>query len=197
MTSYIILTCDKDYQYLQDCVSSIEKQDEDKEIIIVNNGTKEIPNSISAHRNLNCVEGRRFGFQHAKGDYVRFVDADDIVLGSIDTTDMQNDICQCGVEMKLGENHKGFVKKVSFCNDILKEYSNGLWSRYFKRSFLEKVYEDLPTMEDFFMKEDLVLMKACLRHRPRIGFRNVVIYRYNIYRSYFFNKDKYKGFWDD
>lgn len=191
MTSYIILTCDKDYDFLPDCLESINRLKGEKEIIIVNNGTKEIKNSITAGYNLNCVEGRRFGFKNSSGDYVRFIDADDVVLNEIDESKHNEDIIQCSVALKYFEDKEPIIRVAVTKKNILRNYANGLWSRVFKRSFLEKVYGQLPEMKNKFWGEDRILMEYAMMENPEIAFDPTVIYQYNEYRSASTNKNKY------
>lgn len=192
MTSYIILTCNKDYKYLPDCLESINKLEGEKEIVIVNNGTGEISNSITKGYNLNCVEGRRFGFKNSSGDYVRFVDADDIVLNSIDDSKYNEDVIQCSIAFKFDENRDATSLKIIPRKNILKNYRNSLCSRIFKREFLEKVYDKLPEMKDVFWNEDRILMEAVMRNHPSVAFDSTIIYQYNEYRSTSKNPNKYK-----
>lgn len=82
-------------QYLERCIDSCEKQDiphEDYEVIIVNDGssdnTLQVANNLAekysniivlSQDNQGQSVARNVGIEHAKGDYIWFVDSDDYI----------------------------------------------------------------------------------------------------------------------
>jgi glycosyltransferase involved in cell wall biosynthesis len=83
-------------QYIRPCVESIFKQDlneDDFEVILVNDGTKDnsfkrIKDLVTLHPNIKVVEqsnqglsaARNAGLKYAGGEYVLFVDSDDLLI---------------------------------------------------------------------------------------------------------------------
>ena len=83
-------------KYIRDCILSIYDQnllDEDFEVILVNDGTKDnsfevIQDILTQHDNIIRVDqdnqglsvARNTGIRNAKGDYVLFVDSDDLLV---------------------------------------------------------------------------------------------------------------------
>lgn len=83
-------------KYIRPCFESIFKQgldDADFEVIIVNDGTKDrsmemIEDIISQHNNITVINqenqglsvARNNGMDIARGDYIQFVDSDDILI---------------------------------------------------------------------------------------------------------------------
>lgn len=83
-------------QYIRPCIESVFKQDlneNDFELILVNDGTKDrsierIEDLILQHDNISVIDqenqglsaARNTGLKHACGDYVLFVDSDDLLI---------------------------------------------------------------------------------------------------------------------
>ena len=91
----IILPCYNVERYIADCLDSIYTQDltEDEfEVICVNDcstdGTREVIENYASHSNLTLIDhaenltaggARNTGIKAAKGEYIWFVDPDDMV----------------------------------------------------------------------------------------------------------------------
>lgn len=93
----VIIPSYKPDDYIWDCLNSIYNQTFDKslfEVILVLNGCNEpwrghIENWIKEHASLNCIlfqtdqggvsNARNIGLDHAKGEYITFIDDDDYV----------------------------------------------------------------------------------------------------------------------
>lgn len=83
-------------QYIRSCIESLYRQDiaeQDYEVIVVNDGTRDrsmevIADIVRHHRNITVVEqdnqglsaARNTGLRHASGEYILFVDSDDLIL---------------------------------------------------------------------------------------------------------------------
>ncbi|HAP3151589.1 glycosyltransferase family 2 protein [Escherichia coli] len=88
--SYIIPTYNR-YEKLKETVSSILKQNGDQfEIIIIDDGSSDNSHKIIEHYNNNKIKyyynvnsgvsiARNLGFKYAKGDFIIFLDSDDLV----------------------------------------------------------------------------------------------------------------------
>lgn len=183
MLSIIILTYKDDFKYLEQCMASIKEAVHcEYEVVVVYNGSETFENVRSTGKNLGCIEGRRFGFHHCKGDYIWFVDVDDTVNGPIteDLFESKADIIQCNFEMLINENK--VLKDSGFVPDIFK-IPNGLWCRFFKKELLEEAYSELPYSPNVFKDEDKILLDICKRLFKTITYFNKIIYSYRYYRG--------------
>ena len=158
-------------QYIRPCVESIFKQGLDEkayEVILVNDGTKDnsfgvIEDIIRSHSNIIIVEqnnqglsaARNTGMTKATGDYVLFVDSDDLLientLGKLTEELYKNspDILYAGfVKMTNEEIDAGTMKpqedfscrETTGRKSFLEDYDARqcyAWRAFYKRSFLE------------------------------------------------------------
>ena len=108
-------------QYIRSCVESIYRQELDEndfEVILVNDGTQDnsfviIEDIISNHTNITVIEqrnqglsvARNTGLQHAKGEYVLFVDSDDLLIEST-LKPLLDGACNSSVDMAMGNFQK-------------------------------------------------------------------------------------------
>ena len=108
--------------YIRPCMESIYRQgltDEDFEVILVNDGTKDnsfgmISDIIENHFNIIVIEqenlglsvARNNGLSKASGEYILFVDSDDLLIENQLKT-LINDISSSKPDLLLA----GFVKK--------------------------------------------------------------------------------------
>lgn len=183
MLSIIILTYKDDYKYLEQCIDSIKKSVHcSYEIIIIYNGKEKYKGVISTGENLGCIEGRRIGFNHSKGDYIWFVDADDTVKGDITESlfESKSDIVQCYYEIMKDDN---CVVKMSKFNPNIFSIPNGLWCRFFSRQLLEESYKELPYSPYVFKDEDKILLDICKKKFKKIVYFDKIIYSYRFYRG--------------
>lgn len=104
-------------QYIRSCIESIYRQELDEndfEVILVNDGTQDnsfviIEDIISNHTNITVIEqrnqglsvARNTGLQHAKGEYVLFVDSDDLLIEST-LKPLLDGACNSSVDMAMG-----------------------------------------------------------------------------------------------
>jgi len=191
-----ILPCYNVEQYIEDCLNSICHQglpEEDFEIICVNDcstdRTREIIVSLqSSHSNLilldqpvNMLPGaaRNRGLKMARGEYVWFVDSDDLLKPSVvdgvlrDMDEDRLDFLMFNYDEFRGEDSSVFVKRTD--NYEAWDIENGLvfldshfhnelrrlslvWLCIFRRSFLLGRHITFP---DLYLSEDSLFMWQC------------------------------------
>lgn len=177
-------------KYIRNTLESILKQDyQNKEIIIIDDGSTdkslEICNNILYERknvkiihqnNLGVSVARNKGLENATGDYIMFVDADDILERDMISTlvkimDGKNaDIAICGYKIKkdnkileyYGTNVKETYNKNQAIDEFLNEekMNTSLWNKMFKRDIVSNIKFD----EKLKINEDKVfLLEAILK----------------------------------
>ena len=182
-------------QYIRPCVESIFKQGLDEkayEVILVNDGTKDtsfgvIEDIIRSHSNIIIVEqnnqglsaARNTGMTKATGDYVLFVDSDDLLientLGKLTEELYKNspDILYAGfVKMTNEEIDAGTMKpqedftcrETTGRKSFLEDYDASqcyAWRAFYKKAFLETnrlrfipgiYFEDVPFTTECYLK---------------------------------------------
>lgn len=123
---------------------------------------------ISPDRNLGCGGARRFGIEHATGDFFMFLDADDYYINDdfvkrahIDITDSKSDIVEYGIVFNhpngdkqnhtvpkqiLIDNDPHTAEIALFRDNIIKF---NVWTKIYRRSIVESyTYSDQRTFED-------------------------------------------------
>jgi len=173
-------------KYLDECLSSLVNQTlSDIEIIVVNDGTKDNSQSIIDHyvkqypnkvvslikENGGLGDARNYGIPYAKGEYIGFVDSDDIVHLEMyekmfNKARLENsDLVLCDLEYFYETSNEKMVKEglVQIENiDVNKTvFLSPLfaWNKLYRRSlFIESGlkypiglwYEDIPVTVPFF-----------------------------------------------
>lgn len=147
-------------KYLEDCLDSLINQnisDEEYEIICVNDGSTDrsgiiLENYAKKHQNIlvfnksngGVSSARNCGIDHAKGEYIWFVDADDFI-----STNVLSGICN---KLELESPDLLFVKPIAFDDsesaekyknkvvkedETTKEYGDWLWTRIINRNIIK------------------------------------------------------------
>lgn len=81
----VLITCFNKEKYLNECLTSIERQSKQpKEIIVVHDGCSEplasvLADSIMLHENLGVANARDVAFKYSTGQLILFVDGDDVI----------------------------------------------------------------------------------------------------------------------
>lgn len=182
-------------QYIRPCVESIFRQGLDEnayEVILVNDGTKDnsfgvIEDIIRSHSNIIIVEqknqglsaARNTGMTKATGDYILFVDSDDLLientLGKL-TEELSNslpDILYAGfvkmtneeIDTKTLKPQEDFsCRETTGRKSFLEDYDARqcyAWRAFYKKSFLEAsqlrfipgiYFEDVPFTTECYLK---------------------------------------------
>ena len=181
LLSIVILFCDYDICYLDRAINSIKENVKfsDYEIIAVDNreSNKDLLRLdnikvVTKGYNLNCFEGRRFGFESSSGKYIWNFDADDLMIGKLYKEDLTGaEAYQLFYKMDDGPT---FDKRVHFS-----WFRQGAWCRIYKAEILEKVYSKIDRPINIFTDEDLLLLRLIQKEVKQWDYITRVIYQYN------------------
>lgn len=202
--------------YIRSCLESILKQELDDtecEIILVNDGTQDdsfgqIQDIIDQHHNIVRIDqdnqglssARNTGLLHAKGDYILFVDSDDLLvensvarllqialeasadlvvadflkLSDEEILEYHPDCSrECGIQEKTGSE--------LFMEDLRPD-QNYVWRTLYRRAFLEEnnlrfihgiCYEDMPFTPECYLKAKKCVRTSCVLYLYRMGHTSI------------------------
>lgn len=201
----VIIPCYNAQRFLRPCIESMKGQlNDDIEVICVNDGSKddtlsllyELQKEVSQivvvdQPNGGSASARNNGFAHARGKYVWYVDADDLIvddafetiISSLEQNDCDsvifglrwiNEEGNIVVPYKKEYNTTSIVSGTqAYLNEIIPSFP---WNRAFKRDFLKNNLLDFRTIrpddEDFDLRT-----YAC---SERTLFLNKCLYDYRI-----------------
>ena len=156
-------------KYLEKCVYSILNQDYNNlEVILVNDGStdksleicerlqkKDNRIKIINQKNLGVSAARNNGFYYSKGDYICFIDSDDIIEIDMVSTlvkllqENECEVANCNIHIiEKDKTERNFYKNGNikiYNSSELKKYfllgkvSHACWDKMYKREVLEKV----------------------------------------------------------
>lgn len=173
-------------KYLNRCVDSILNQSyENLEIILVNDGSTDLSFSICNDYlkvdkriklinkiNQGAAQARNTGLDFAKGEYITFVDSDDLISREaieklyIGATENNCDIAVCGFctcyenqKIDFSEKNKNIKHDVFYGNDTLNLFgwanqvsANSIWAKLYKAELFEEIrFPEFRTAEDLFV----------------------------------------------
>ena len=213
--SVVIPVCNVE-QYIGPCLESIYRQglrDDMFEVIVVNDGSTDhsmdvVEDIMKRHRNLNVINqdnagpsvSRNNGIEQATGEYVLFVDSDDLLMDNglslllqkaFDTSaDM---VVPDFIRMNDDEITSQYVAKFTDSRIVdktgldyyVEDYDPGvgsfIWRILYKRSFLNEhhirlfpgvYYEDIPFLQECYLKAQRVIGIHLLYYIYRIRQRS-------------------------
>lgn len=176
----IIVPIYESERYLDKCVKSLLSQVyEDYEIILVDDGSHDRSGSICdeyakrsnrikvVHKtNGGVSSARNVGISVALGDFITFVDADDVVSSSyLSSFSIEHDISIQGyIQVRNGLTSKVSYDSVVINGDIAvafceKGYANAVWGKLFRKDIINQNTIEFPEWLSF--SEDTVF---CLRY---------------------------------
>ena len=203
MTVSIIIPVYNASSYLPGCLEHLIKQPfQSIEIILVDDGSTDTSSSIcdeyaqKDHRirvkhelHAGVAHSRQIGLEEAQGDYILYVDADDVI-----DTDMITDMYQNAIEedadMVICDyrelTHDGVVYRKQkpstlsggvVLNEILSGKLYGaLWNKMMRREWLMKTKASFP--QELTMREDLFFLSQCLPYAQKIAYIAKAYYGY-------------------
>lgn len=202
--------------YIRPCLESILKQELDDtecEIILVNDGTQDdsfgqIQDIIDQHHNIVRIDqdnqglsgARNTGLLYAKGDYILFVDSDDLLVENSVARLLQialeasadlvvADFLKLSDEEILAYHHDcsrecGIQEKTGselFMEDLRPD-QNYVWRTLYRRAFLEEnnlkfihgiCYEDMPFTPECYLKAKKCVRTSCVLYLYRMGHTSI------------------------
>lgn len=188
--------------YVEVCLKSLLEQDfQDFELIAVDDGStdgsgdlcdrmaaKDQRIRVIHQKNGGVTAARRRGVKEARGRYIMFVDADDMLLPhamrvlhtAIEET-QADEVVGCYVTQKgrLGDSgRRGWQDPFSMIDDLLAVRNPFciLWGVIFRRELLDGC---LTTPREVVEREDILMQIKCLVKRPKVYFIGDVVYHYN------------------
>ena len=209
-TISIILPVYNSEKYIETTIDSIFNQTYQNFELIVAYDEKSIDNTLQILQKLqekyqfivdigndaNTGTARNRGFRLAKGEYIIFVDADDIILPdylssmiSVFEKYPELDVVCCGIRFEkdthiqrglknaekspsniiLYDQHEALLEKVA------DKLPWGVWSHMIRKSYLIENNLSLP---DYTAREDFVYTLQLFMNTPRIGYSSKIVYLY-------------------
>jgi len=195
-------------KYLNECLTSIKNSSSIYEVILVNDGSTDSSRKICEivckedkrfklfnNDNHGVSYSRNFGIEKAIGDYIMFVDADDVLKGEWENIVYDNfykeDIVYINNQIKQSETKRELLKYILGFN---KPCLAGPCSKLYKRIFLLenniKFNKDIINGEDMlFNVESLIraknykIINACFYLYRQINTSSTKTFNSNIFKS--------------
>lgn len=198
-------------KYIEPCIDSLIAQDfQDKEILLIDDGSKDSSPQICddyadkydyirvIHKdNGGCSSARNFGLKEARGDYIAFVDADDvldhdfysILMNALLET--KSDVAVCSYKNEYGKSFKVINKHNSIPQPIVfesvvsalesmtaKENSieGFVWNKVWKR----EVVANQEFRNDVAIVDDAVYSWTAISRINKACYINLPMYHYRI-----------------
>ncbi len=194
-------------KYLRNCLRAISNQTyKDIEVLLINDGSTDTSESICMEyvlkdsrfqyfkiSNHGVSYARNYGIQKAKGDYLCFVDSDDIIDKEFCEVLLTNLImykCDLSVCNYVETTKPMPLKKNSVFIDVkyedkifwlINKYEGFLCNKMYKKAII-RAY-GLKIDEELSMCEDLVFNLAYLKYIKGIVYTNDVLYEYLIHQG--------------
>ena len=200
-------------EHITECIESIIKQTyTNLEIIIINDGSTDNSldicqrfeskdNRVKLYNNANhgVSYTRNFGVEHSTGDYIVFVDSDDVIDKDyikilLDTIiNSKSDCSICGIykgsQYTPGSNHENYSilddEKISGLFEI---YGGFLWNKMYKREIILK--HNIKLNEDVHISEDLLFNFDYFTKCKTVAYNDSKLYFYRIYSQSSYNNLK-------
>lgn len=193
-------------KYLERCIQSVLEQNIlDKEIILINDGSTdksaeicdkyaiEYKNIIVIHKkNAGISSARNTGIEHAKGEYIMFLDSDDNLVGGslkklLDTASFnKSDLCISSFNTVFLEtvssnlfNERVYMTVEEFANDwhlYFATVSNFVWGKLYKKELILR--NNIRFNPEITLGEDLLFNLIYYRRCKKIQVSNQCVVNY-------------------
>lgn len=194
-------------KYLRKTLDSIYNQSyKDFEVILVNDGSKDKSLQICEEyklknkntklislKNSGVSNARNEGLKNTKGEYICFLDSDDIIdknyLDEMVKLIRNSDIGVCSYEViKYKNNETKIIKAMNnktideiLITLILNELLNPLWNKIYRTELIKKY--NIKFDKDINLGEDLLFNLKYLSHCHDVSTTNLVLYQYYLRSS--------------
>ena len=196
---------------IKNCLNSVLKQNyQNIEIVVVDDGSTDNTYHIAKeyekiivlkNRKKGVSSARNYGIRHCTGEYITFVDADDLVAPTF-ISELVNLLtyydCDCAAVAYTTDVHKWdrtYTKSVLLFNDdekhmLLTGVNNGadgyVWNKIYKMSIIKKY--SLLFDESITVGEDLLFNNSYFKVSHNLVFLNKTLYFYKLNSSSSVNK---------
>jgi len=199
----IIIPCYNQASFLEEtCLSIINQTYSNWEVLIVNDGSTDNTEAISKKicdkderfkyylkENGGLSSARNYGLDRATGDYIQFLDSDDLLEPTKfeKSISKNKDLVICNFQML--ENEK---KTAPFCSLDVAEFTYESilvnWDVKFSIPihcglFSIKIIGDTRFNENLKAKEDWVFWLSCFKNNPKVSFINEILAIYRLHDS--------------
>lgn len=168
----------------------------DNTLSILQEFQKTHPIIIDIGTDANTGSARNRGLRLAKGDFIVFIDADDIILPDYLSSMVkvfekypELDIACCGVlfekdtqtkkALRIAEKSQNniilYEKEEALLKKVADQLPWGVWSHMIRKSYLIENNLHLP---DYTAREDLVYTLQLFMNTPKIGYSSKIVYIY-------------------
>lgn len=207
-------------KYLDQLLNSISSQSYDNiEILLIDDGSsdeseiickkfQEKNNKIKYYKNKNrgVSYSRNFGIEKAKGDYLVFIDSDDIVLENYierllrNIIDSNSDCSICGIKGFKTENQikyiagqKKEITSIDMAVDLFNLYGGFLANKMYKMDIIKS--NELFLDENIHISEDLLFNLSYFKYCKKVFYDESIMYYYRLHsESSFYNLNNEKWF---
>lgn len=199
--------------YLSDCLDSILSQTyENLEIVVVDDGStddtrkiadqyqQDYPNKIVCihQQNSGVLKARLEGIKIAKGEWIGFVDGDDLIENDMyerllnNALTYQTDISHCGYQtiVNQGERIHYFYNtgrtieqdKINGTKDLLSGdfVEPGLWNKLYRHSLFDYVLQNPALYNKYRYNEDLLLNYLLFKESGKAIYEDFCPYHYMV-----------------
>ena len=194
-------------------IIAYDEKSTDNTLSILQELQKTYPIIIDVGNDTNTGSARNRGFKLAKGEYIIFVDADDVILPDYLASMIrvfekypELDVVCCGVLFEKDTKiHRGLkIAEKSYDNIILYDRNDalmkkvddklpwGVWSHLIRRSYL---IENKLSLPNYTAREDFVYTLQLFMNTPKIGYSSKIVYIYLKHKGSI-TATKFDEWWD-
>ncbi|MBQ7725912.1 MAG: glycosyltransferase family 2 protein [Clostridia bacterium] len=144
--------------------------------------------------NAGVTKARQFGIEHAKGEYIGFVDADDILEPDmyerlyVNLKKYQTDISHCGYVIDHPDgSHEFFYntgrlvrqnKTEGIVSLVSGDFEPGLWNKLYKQSLFSNLLQGDVMDYSIKMNEDVLMNYYLFKEAESSVFKDICLYHY-------------------